>query len=208
MTHTLHRYSGQTGLDNDYVILVMPARGVNNDEGVVEKLRNYLRIFVRHNPVNIGGMGTGNLVERTAEEIIGSVYREIPMIHGVFTRREDVIEALKEIKAADMGLSVIVTGLVDAADCCTREAGLGRHSVNYSLGIWGDKTLLPDRRYLEITSLCGHSMISVNLVKKFEEEINSGRMTIDQAAEELARPCVCSVFNVEKAKRVLEDLIG
>jgi len=81
------------------------------------------------------------------------------------------LSALKDIKDEDMGISIIVTGLVDSVNCCSKEAGLKRHSINYSLGIWGDKSKLPDEKYLGITTMCGHAMISFNLVKKLIEDI-------------------------------------
>lgn len=155
MTHTLHRVANLQDFKEDYVILVMPAKGINNDENIVEKLRKFLGIFERHNPVNMGGIGIGHLYDSTADRIIDNVYSELPMVHGVFSNREDLVAALKDIKVEDMGISIIVSGLVDSVDCCAKEAGLKRHSVNYSLGIWGDKTKLPDetlRNYVYVRS--------------------------------------------------------
>jgi len=155
----------------------------------------------------MGELGIGHLHDSKPEEIINNVYQELPMVHGVFNTREDLISALKDIKDEDMGISIIVTGLVDSVNCCSKEAGLKRHSINYSLGIWGDKSKLPDEKYLGITTMCGHAMISFNLVKKLIEDIKKEKTTIDKAAQELAKPCVCGIFNTEKAKKVLEELI-
>lgn len=207
MTHTLHRVANLQDFKEDFVILVMPAKGINNDENIVEKLKKFLRIFERHNPVNLGGIGIGHLYDSAADQIIDNVYSELPMVHGVFSNREDLVSALKDIKDEDMGISIIVSGLVDSVDCCAKEAGLKRHSVNYSLGIWGDKARLPDEKYLEITSMCGHAMISVNLIKKMINDVKKGIKTIEQAAAELAKPCVCGIFNAEKAQKILEELI-
>lgn len=206
MTHTLHRLVNEVTDQNDYVIIAMPARGINNDEHVVEKYKNFLDIFKNHNAINMGGMKTGHLFDSTFEEIKEKLYHELPMIHGVFSNRDDLIGALKEIKAENMGISIIATGLVDDVEGCCKEAGLKRHSVNYSLGMWGKLDKIEDERYLEMTTMCGHAMISVNLVKKMVSDIGKGRITIDKAAEELAKPCVCGIFNTEKAKKVLQDL--
>lgn len=207
MTHTLHRLAGKVGSENDFVILVMPARGINNDEHVVEKYKEFLDIFQKHNAVNMGGMKAGHLYDSTLEQIKNKLYHELPMIHGVFSNREDLVAALKEIKAEDMGISVIVTGLIDDVDGCCKDAGLKRHSVNYSLGMWGNLDKIEDERYLELTTMCGHAMVSVNLVKKMIDDIKRGRITIDKAAAELAMPCVCGIFNTEKAKKVLKELM-
>jgi hypothetical protein len=210
MSHTLHRLAGQDGLQDDYVILVMAASAYNKDETTPEKYKQYLRIMLKHNPANMGGMGIGHLCDSTPDEIIGAidkVFPNLPMVHGVFATREDLVGALQDIKEADLGLSVIVTGLVDATDCCVKEAGLKRHSINYSLGIWGDTEQLPDEKIQQISSMCGHAMISFNLVKKAVEDIKAGRTTAEEAACELAKPCVCGIFNPARAKRLLEEFL-
>lgn len=206
MTHTLHRIAGKTKDESDFVIIAMPARGINNQD-VIEKFEKFIEIFKRHNAINMGGMKVGHLYDSTPEEIVDRLYDDLPMIHGVFSNRDDLVGALKEIKAEDIGISVIVTGLVDDVDCCCKESGVKRHSINYSLGVWGNLDKIEDERYLELTTMCGHSMISVNLVKKMIKDIEKGRKTIEEAAAELARPCVCGIFNTEKAKKVLEDLM-
>ena len=207
MTHTLHRIKRNGEPEHDFVILAMPARGVNNDDQSPDKLKHFLRIFQKNNAVNMGGIGSGHLYDSKPEEVIEHVYRDMPMVHGVFTNREDLIGALKDIKEADMGISIIVSGLIDEVDYCAAEAGMKRHSVNYSLGIWGDKSKLPDQKYLEITTMCGHAMISPQFVGKMVDDIRKGRKTIEKAALELAKPCVCGIFNAANATEVLARLV-
>ncbi len=210
MSHTLHRRACPDEPRDDYVILVMASKAFNKNEATAEKYKNYLRIFSRHNPVNMGGMHIGHLYTSTAEKIIEAVdkvFPNVPIIHGVFKNREDLVGALKEIKDADMGLSVIVSGLAADVDCCAKEAGLGRHSVSYSLGTWGDTSRLPDEKYLQISSMCGHALISFNLIKKNVDKIKKGQSTPEQAAAELAKPCVCGIFNADRARRLLEEFI-
>ena len=210
MSHTLHRLAGNDGLQDDYVILVMAASAYNKDETTPEKYKQHLRIMLKHHPVNLGGMGIGHLCDSTPEEILAAVdefFPELPMVHGVFATREDLVGALRDIKDADLGLSVIVTGLVDATNCCAKEAGLKRHSINYSFGIWGDTDKLPDEKIQQISSMCGHAMISFNLVKKAVEDIKAGKISAEKAACELAKPCVCGIFNPARAKRLLEEFL-
>jgi hypothetical protein len=202
--------AGKDGLKDDYVILVMAASAYNKDASTPGKYKEYLRIMLRHNPVNLGGMGIGHLCDSTPDKIIAAideVFPNLPMVHGVFSTREDLVEALRDIREADLGLSIIVSGLVDATSCCAKEAGLKRHSINYSLGIWGDTEMLPDERIQQISSMCGHAMISFNLVKKAVEDIKEGRISAEEAACELAKPCVCGVFNPARAKRLLEEFL-
>ena len=210
MSHTLHRRASQDGLRDDYVILVMASRAFNKNDATPGKYKEFLRIFSRHNPANLGGMGIGHLYDSTLEKIIDQVdkaFPGLPMVHGVFHTREDLIGALKEIKEADMGLSVIVSGLTEDTDCCIREAGLKRHSMNCSLGIWGDTGKLPDERFLQISSMCGHAMISFNLIQKMVDDIKAGKTSAEDAAAELAKPCVCGVFNPRRAARLLREFV-
>jgi hypothetical protein len=79
-----------------------------------------------------------------------------------------------------------------------------RHSVEYSLGFHGDLTLLPDRHVLELSSMCGHGMVSHNLAKKMIDWVREGRRDPSQASEYLARFCTCGIYNPTRAVRILE----
>jgi hypothetical protein len=210
MSHTLHRQANKAGLKDDYVILIMANRPYTAEFATTAMFRHCLEIMLRHNPVNMGGSGIGHLCNSTPEKILEAVDKmapQLPMIHGVFATREDLVGALREIKEADYGLSVIVSGLVDSTDCCVREAGLKRHSLNYSLGVWGNTDDLPDERILQISTMCGHGMISFNLISKAVEDIKAGKITAEEAAVELAKPCLCGIFNPVRAQRLLEELL-
>ena len=100
MSHTLHRVAGADMLSDDYVILVMASVSYNKDASTPGKYKEHLKIMLRHNPVNLGGMGIGHLKDSTPEEIlsrIDSVFPNLPMVHGVFQTREDLVAALKEM---------------------------------------------------------------------------------------------------------------
>ncbi len=53
MTHTLHRKGDTQSLKEDYVVLIMPAQGVNVP-GSDEKLKTLWEIFSHYNVVNFG----------------------------------------------------------------------------------------------------------------------------------------------------------
>ena len=171
MSHTLHRIKSETGKYDDYVILIMPARGINNQNSV-EVFRKYLDLLYPFHPVNMGGMKMGTLVTNTFEEIKANISPDAPMMHAVFRDRDTLIEAMKAIRDADYGYSVVVSGLVDDVDCCAKKAGIQRHSVDITLGTWGDTSKLPPEEILEISTMCGHAMISVNLVKKMSPALS------------------------------------
>ena len=201
MTHTLHRQGSKESLDKDYIFLCMAAKGFNED-GADEKMREFLRIMMRHNPVNAGDMRTGNMFNSNMDDILPKV-TSTSIVHGVFTDSDTATKVLKELKDADLGMSVVVSGPFDSVDCICEAAGLKPHSVDFSGGIWGNTKKLPAKEVQEVTTMCGHSMISANLVKSMADEVKAGRKTADEAAKVLAPQCACGIFNPARAAKLL-----
>ena len=206
MTHTLHRTGTPESLSEDYIFVCLPANGIN-DVGSDPKLQEFLRIALRHNPDNIGSDSShqGGWFTHTTEEIVDQCHGEA---HAVFTNPRDVVEVLKELKKADLGLSVVVSGLTDSVDKICREAGLTRHTVEFSLGVRGKTEKLPPREILDITTMCGHHMVSPNLVKSLADDVRKGTKSPDEAGKELARPCYCGCFNAHRAGKLIARMAG
>jgi len=204
MTHSLHRQGTEEGLSNDYVVFAMAATGIN-DMGAEEKLREFLSIALRHGPVNLGDMKTGNVHCVEVEEILGHI-QDSSIVHAVFSQSEAVARVLAEVKEAHLGISVIVSGLFPMVEECCHRAGLKSHTVEHSLGVWGDARRLPNREVLELSTMCGHGMVSFNLVKEAIEDVRLGRSSVKEAALKLAKPCVCGIFNPQRAEELLEAL--
>jgi hypothetical protein len=183
----------------------MSAKGVN-EVGSNVKLQRFLEIMNQYGPVNLGDMRTGNRYITTSQKIIDKA-SDTSIVHGVFDNRESLIRALKALKEEDLGISVIVSGLLgDVQECC-QEAGVKRHTCETSLGIWGKKERLPDEDILRFTTMCGHGQVPFNLVKKMIADIKEGRLSVGEAAEELAKPCQCGVFNPKRAEAMLEEIL-
>ena len=204
MTHTLHRRGTPENLEQDYVIFSMTAKGFN-ERGSRGALEEFLRILAKYNVANVGDMKTGNrfIVDK---EIIFQNIQDTSIVHAVFTDRNQVTQALRELKEADLGVSVIVSGIVEHVHEACREAGLDRHTVEYSVGIRGNLARLPEDEILEVTTMCGHGMVSQHLVRQMIIDIKKGRRDEREAAELLATPCVCGVFNPVRAQRLLREL--
>jgi hypothetical protein len=205
MSHTLHRRGTPESLKNDYIVFAMSAKGVNEAASNV-KLKRFLEIVSRFGPVNLGDMRTGNRYITTDQEIIDKT-QDTSIVHGVFDNRESLIKALKALKDEDMGISVIVSGLLGNVQECCHEAGIERHTCETSLGIWGKKERLPDEDILRFTTMCGHGQVPFNLIKKMIAEVKEGRLTVREAAEEMAKPCQCGVFNPRRAEAMLEEIL-
>ena len=99
-----------------------------------------------------------------------------------------------------------IEGFKDHDGSACKKAGIQRHSVDLSLGIWGKIDKLPDEKIMEITTMCGHGMISANLVSKMIDDIRAGKTTARKAAVKLAEPCACGIFNIDKAEALLNEL--
>lgn len=204
MTHTLHRQGTEENLREDFVLLCLPAVGVN-DQGASAKLREFLKIALRHNPVNIGDPKTGNMYIHSVDDILSKM-QDRTGAHAVFTDADTVAQVLKEVKEADLGMSLVLSSLFDAAETCCRKAGLKRHTVEYSLGVWGKTEKLPPKDVLEVTTMCGHGMVSSDLVSSLAQDIKRGKLTAQDAATEVAKQCCCGIFNLSRATRLLSAM--
>ena len=199
MTHTLHRRGTAESLSEDYILIMLRAVGIN-DSGYLPKVQEFLRIALRHDPVNIGSEMKGSLYEFKPEEIIADAKGDS---HVVFDNPQALTAFLRDLKEADLGLSVVVSGIFENVDECLEAAGLKHHTANFSLGIWGKTEKLPSDDILEVATMCGHAMISANLVRAMVEEVKAGRKTAEEAAKVLAPQCACGVFNPARAAKLL-----
>jgi len=206
MTHTLHRSGTVESLSIDYPVLLIAAQGINSKNSA-PKMRKALEIVLKHNPVNFGDMRTGNYFRKGLKTVLNST-KDNSIVHGVFTNRKDLEECLKELQNADLGMSVVVSGLFSEVRDSLKKIGLKPHSLNISMGIFGKKELLPEQGILDITTMCGHHCVSPLLVKKMVSDIKRDKTSIEEAARELAKPCVCGVFNTLRAERLLEELMS
>ena len=200
MTHTLHREGVQED-SQDYVFLAMVE---GNDPQKLDNLAELFKIILKHKPLNYTAK---SLFPDLNAEQFPQLYKRTKIGMAVFDRREDLFSALKEIKDRDLGVSVVVSGLFShiGEDC--RKLGLPKHTVNYSLGVWGRREKLPDPKVTEITTMCGHGLVSFNLVQSLLKEVRRGKKTLEEAADTLARPCVCGVVNPKRAVELLRAML-
>ncbi|HHV57290.1 MAG TPA: hypothetical protein GXX50_05940 [Firmicutes bacterium] len=206
MTHTNHRYGTEEDLANDYVVLIMPAKGINN-QGAAPKLRELFDVLAAHQPINGGGIDIGTLLTSSVAEIRRQISDSTPMIHAVYDNLDTVAAVVDEIKAKNFGFSVVVSGLLNRVDQAETTHGIQRHSVEYSLGVLGKTELLPPDSIRKITTMCGHGLISRHLVAKVLFDLQARRTTLHEAALELGRCCVCGVFNVKRAEQLLQEAL-
>lgn len=205
MTHTLHRRGNLESLSEDYIVFTMSAKGFN-EEGSAKKMKEFFGILLKHHPINYGDMVTGNRYVKSQEEIAQNI-QNTSIIHGVFSDANQVIQLLKELIEADLGMSVVVTGIHGETEKCCQKSGVLKHTVEHSLGIFGQLKRLPSDEVLQLTTMCGHGMVPANLVERVIIEIKRGKKNLREGAIELTRPCHCGVYNPIRAEHLLKRLV-
>lgn len=207
MTNTLHRQGTVQDLSRDYVIFVTMARDLNR-EGSAPKIHEFLRICQKNNPVNIGSSKLGSVLQDDVmfNDLVTTL-KDGSTAAAVFTDLETLKNVMEELIEADLGISINVSGLLDGVHECCHRNGIERHSVEHSLGFWGSRDRLPERDVLEINTLCGHGMVSFNLIRKMMDYVRMRRLTPKEAAKIMGKCCECSVFNTSRAERLLEKVL-
>ena len=228
MTNTLHRYSEHYAFEpitnpkpvqDDYIVFAMSSRGINDDH-LVEKYRAFLRLALKHKPVNMGDATKGGMIQPrqdmnpTAhwrrdqrldpEQVIAGIDGHTT-VAAVFDNYQAMRDFVDELRVADLGISTNISAPIDDAQRCCREAGINRHSVEYSIGFRGRLEKFLDVITLELSTMCGHGMVSAHFAKKMLEWVKEDRRTPEETAHYMARFCICDVFNIRRAEGIIKQ---
>ncbi len=204
MSHSLHRYGTAENLKNDFCIYARAARGINRDN-CGDKLRRILSIYLSEEVVNFGSSHSGKcfLAGLKPEEYAQTLDHSYGIIAS-FADRKAVLGVLRRMREAGLGISVVVSGLIGEVKEIAREAGLEPHTALLSLGIRGKRSLLPEGEILEITTMCGHSLVSTGLARAVIAGVRGGTLTPAEGALRLTRPCTCGIFNTVRCAGLLQ----
>jgi hypothetical protein len=135
-------------------------------EGSAAKLQEFMRICLKYRPVNMGDSKQGNMLQDDIDiEKLISNQQDGAGATAVFTDLDTLQKVVEELIRADLGISINISGLMEEVQACCRKAGIERHSAEQSLGFWGAKDRLPQREVLEFNTMCGHGMVSFNLIQ-------------------------------------------
>jgi hypothetical protein len=206
MTNTLHRKGSIEDLKGDYVIFTSIAKEIK--PGSAPKIHEFLKICNKYGPINIGSSKYGTVLQDDVEfnDLIANL-KDGATSGAVFTNLETLEKVVKELVEADLGISINISGLLEGAHECCGKSGIVRHSVEQSLGFWGSKDKLPERDVLEINTLCGHGMVSFNLIRKMMENVRMRKLTPQEAAKIMGKCCECAVFNTNRAEKLLSKIL-
>lgn len=151
--------------------------------------------------------------DATRRLLMRGVGRFSSVVTAVYTDVENVVSLIADLKSdwlsdnEDRGLpiSIVLSGLFDDVHQCCRRTGSREHTFLHSLGFFGKVEDLPSGEELEITTMCGHGLVSTNRIRDMVKKIQEGLAPGD-AARYIARPCVCGIVNCERAEKVLRAL--
>ena len=194
ITHSLHRRGIINNLKKDFVILACLAKNFNRED--VEshkKLAKIGEIFKKYDPVNIIPEYTWNVS---------------PVVSAVYDNIKSVKKVIQELKKEDLGISIVISGLISEIEDLMNKIDMNMHTVHLSLGVFGKKNLLPSEpKILDVTTMCGHHCISPQSVEHYIQLIKVGKISIEKAAKSLAKPCICGIYNTSRAIEILNELI-
>jgi len=151
---------------------------------------------------------------RTERLLMNLVGRMSTVVTAVFTDMEKVNSLIADLKGewlqknreAGAPVSVVLTGLFEDVHSSCETVGNTPHTYLHSLGFRGKVEELPGPLELEIMTMCGHGLVAMNRVRYLRERIEKGRMTAREAAEDIAKPCVCGIVNIERAEEIFEKM--
>ncbi len=204
MTHTLHRTGDPESLRADFPMLTHVARGFNN-ENAGPRLQRIARIMTKYTDLHFGDCKVGNKYTMNPEEIM---QRLSVGCQVVFNNKESLIRCMKELKEEDVGISVVVSGLFDEVFDCCHQAGIKPPLIEFALGVHGNRQKLWPPEILDFVTMCGHGLVSGSLVKKIVMDIKENKITVEKASVELAKPCLCGIFNPHRAARLLRNMLA
>jgi hypothetical protein len=154
----------------------------------------------------MGGQRVGTTCIISAEEVIANVKKVASLAstyNAVFSDKEKVVSVLRQNIEEKIGLSIVCTTVYEETLDIAKQLGIKTHTVNFSLGVWGNTKLLPEPEILEITTLCGHGIISHHLARHYFDKVAKGYCA-KKAAHEIARVCYCAIVNLDRIIQILE----
>lgn len=236
MSHTSHRWGLDPGNPGEEIIvLAMIPKEHTEDEGIRQAMKALAEKMLAHRPhlwlshnfieLDIPQVASRQALlrlmhrirpEATREVLFKAIAEKSSVLTAIYTSEEDACGLLRDLTGAwldanrrnGLPISVVASGLFGDIDRCCKQLGLRQHTYLHSLGLRGRVHALPKDGELELVTMCGHGLIAARRVRSLTERIGKGEITVEQAAEDVARPCVCGIVNRERAVRIFRKLAG
>ncbi len=202
MTHTLNRRGLSEAKPGEEMVVLLMVHQKEKDRKL-PGMGPLIDAVLKYKPANIIGLPMGISEEQLRELVKGA-----GIITAVYNNLEDVRNLIADIKAKKLGISMVLSGLFSDVRGLCQANDLKEHTYNLSLGIFGKTKRLPAEKTLEIVTQCGHALISPHLVKDIVKKIKRGKMTLEEGAGILIKPCVCGIGNPQRIEKLLGEMIS
>ena len=152
--------------------------------------------------------------QQTKKLLFEGVAEKSSVITEIYTDTEKVINLIGDLKKEwlennrqnEYPISIVLSGLFDDIHRCCSRVGITEHTYLHSLGFRGRSDKLPDATHLELITMCGHGLISFNRIKQLVKRIQNDYISPRQAAEDIAKHCVCGIVNMNRAEKIFARL--
>lgn len=235
MSHTSERrgLSPERPGEEIIVLAMVPAR-LKAKPGVSEAMSRLAEMMLAHGPQNwlsrsfvdldVPQLGSIQILVRmlnrfwpdsTRALLFRLVAERSSVLTAIYTDLQKVTDLLQDLQGDwlennrrnKLPISIVLSGLFGDVRQCCGQTGLHEHTFLHSLGFFGRAERLPGAGELELLTMCGHGLISVNLIRDLLQKIRKRELTARQAAEEIAKPCICGIVNPDRAERIFTSLL-
>lgn len=210
MTHTTQR----RGLDpsrpgEEIVMLAMVSRKHRGIKGIGTALTELAAKMLEY--------GRDQWPQWTIDRFEAAARGATPMtLAAAFTDVKKVEALLRDLrgdwlarnKKKGYPISIVLSGLVGDTHRCCKNAGLTEHTHLHSLGFFGRVQDLPLDDELALVTMCGHGLIAAGRIRHLVRTIKDGELTPEEAADDIALPCVCGIGNKKRAEEIFTRLAG
>lgn len=207
MTHSLHRQGSKESLKEDYVVITFgDTYFLAAQRARFRRIFPGLYAFFEGAALKLGTLRVLQAIRKSSRPKTNEESKDAVLLHS----KEELYSYLRKLKEANAGKSaaksVVVSGLFDEVNSCLNELNLCPHTIQFSLGYFGRTELLPRSEVLEVTTMCGHNMISPKLVEGLASNVIHRRTTPEEAAQVMVKLCSCGVFNEVRAAKIINEL--
>jgi len=207
MTHSLHRQGSKESLKNEYIVLTFgDTYFLAAQRARLRRIFPGLYAFFEGVALELGTLSILQAIRKSFQPKTKKKSRDAVLLHS----KEELRNYLRKLKEANAGKSavksVVVSGLFDEVNGCLKELNLCPHTVQFSLGYFGRTELLPSSEVLEVTTMCGHCMVSHRLMERLSRDVAQGKTTPEEATRVMAKLCNCGIFNEPRAVKLINEL--
>lgn len=213
MSHFMHRLLLSDDLKQDWAILAMPSKDLN-DKGSKNRLICLAKIILNHNPSNFGVSGIGSVFSKGEDRFsLLSQIEDGSIINSVFSSKDSFALALRDIVNANLKLCITVQGDLQTIKEECKKLGIQIHTVQQAVyqmntrGPFNRGNLDVSNDILRICTMCGHGYISFQIAERVVNNVCKEKYSPEEGAHVLAKLCRCGNFNFNRAVDMLSNLV-